>query len=154
MSTLTNVPVPRVSREITVAYLGELLFNAGFIDDKQRAEIDKADREFRLAQQRAGSKLRADEDASPFKVIVSMNLTDASGNGTLVLSSEPTGNQQALPADVPTDIAAGTAVSVGDLSGTLATGATRGSHGGCHGEETAITATLSDDAASSATGPR
>jgi general secretion pathway protein E len=82
MSTLANVPTPRVSREITVAYLGELLFNAGFIDDKQRAEIEKADREFRLAQQRAGSKSRADEELSPFKVIASMNLTDASGNGT------------------------------------------------------------------------
>jgi general secretion pathway protein E len=85
MSTLTNVPVPRVSRDITVAYLGDLLLAAGFIDDKQRADIDKADREFRLAQQRAGTtKSRADEEASPFKVIAGMNLTDASGNGTRI----------------------------------------------------------------------
>jgi general secretion pathway protein E len=84
MSTLTSVPLPRVSREITVAYLGDLLLNAGFIDDKQRTEIEKADREFRLALQRAGSKSRADEDASPFKVIASMNLIDASGNGTRI----------------------------------------------------------------------
>ncbi len=84
MSTLANVPTPRVSREITVAYLGDLLLNAGFIDDKQRADIEKADREFRLALQRAGSKSRADEDASPFKVLVGMNLTDASGNGTRI----------------------------------------------------------------------
>ena len=80
--TLTNVPVPRTSRDITVAYLGDLLLSAGFIDDKQRAEIESADRQFRLAQQRAGSKSRADEEASPFKIIAGMNLTDASGNGT------------------------------------------------------------------------
>ena len=79
--SVTNAPVPRISRDITVAYLGDLLLGAGFIDDKQRAEIEKADREFRVAQQRAGSKSRADEDASPFKVIAAMNLTDASGNG-------------------------------------------------------------------------
>ena len=81
--TLTNVPVPRVSREITVAYLGELLLNAGFIDERQRAEIDSADRQFRVAQ-RSGSKSRADEDASPFKVVAGMNLTDATGNGTRI----------------------------------------------------------------------
>jgi len=84
MTTLTNVPVPRVSREITVAYLGDLLQNAGFVDEKQRADIDAADRQFRLAQQRAGSKSRAEEEASPFRVIAGMNLTDASGNGTRI----------------------------------------------------------------------
>jgi general secretion pathway protein E len=84
MSTLTSVPTPRVSREITVAYLGELLLNAGFIEEKQRGDVEKADREFRLAQQRAGSKSRAEEEASPFKVIAGMNLTDASGNGTRI----------------------------------------------------------------------
>ncbi len=83
MTTLTNVPVPRVSREITVAYLGDLLLHAGFIDDRQRAEIESADRQFRLAQ-RGGSKSRAEEEASPFKVIAAMNLTDASGNGTRI----------------------------------------------------------------------
>ena len=60
--TLTNVPVPRVTREITVAYLGDLLQGAGFIDDRQRAEIETADRQFRLAQQRAGQKSRAEEE--------------------------------------------------------------------------------------------
>jgi general secretion pathway protein E len=84
MTTLTNVPVPRTSRDITVAWLGDLLLNAGFIDDKQRADIESADRQFRLAQQRAGSKSRADEDASPVKVITAMNLTDASGNATRI----------------------------------------------------------------------
>ncbi|HVE71849.1 MAG TPA: GspE/PulE family protein [Thermoanaerobaculia bacterium] len=82
MTTLTNVPVPRVSREITVAYLGELLFNAGFIDDRQRGEIETADRQFRLAQR--SSKSRAEEEASPFRVIAAMNLTDASGNATRI----------------------------------------------------------------------
>ena len=80
--TLTNVPLPGVSREITVSYLGELLFNAGFIDERQRAEVDNADRQFRL--QARGTKSRAEEDASPFKVIASMNLTDASGNATRI----------------------------------------------------------------------
>ena len=58
--TLTSVSVPKASREITVAYLGDLLLNAGFIDDKQRAEVEKVDRDFR-AQQRS-SKARVEED--------------------------------------------------------------------------------------------
>jgi general secretion pathway protein E len=78
--TVTNVPVPRVSREITVAYLGDLLFNAGFIDQAQRAEVENLDRQYRL--QARGSKSRSEEDQSPFKAIAAMNLTDASGNGT------------------------------------------------------------------------
>jgi general secretion pathway protein E len=82
MTTLSNVPVPRVSRDITVAYLGELLFNAGFIDERQRGEIETADRQFRLAQR--SSKLRADEEASPFRVIAALNLIDASGNATRI----------------------------------------------------------------------
>jgi general secretion pathway protein E len=81
-TTLTNVPLPGVSREITVSYLGELLFNAGFIDERQRGEIDNADRQFRL--QSRGTKSRAEEDASPFKVIAAMNLTDATGNATRI----------------------------------------------------------------------
>ncbi|HKR66351.1 MAG TPA: GspE/PulE family protein [Thermoanaerobaculia bacterium] len=82
MSTLTNVPIPRTSRDITVSYLGTLLFNAGFIDERQRNDIESADRQFRL--QARGSKSRAEEDASPFKILASMNLTDASGNGTRI----------------------------------------------------------------------
>jgi general secretion pathway protein E len=82
MTTLTNIPVPRVSREITVAYLGELLFNAGFIDDRQRAEIEAADRQYRLMAR--ASKSRSEEEGSPFKVVTGMNLTDASGNGTRI----------------------------------------------------------------------
>jgi hypothetical protein len=45
--TVTSIPIPKKSREITVSYLGELLFNAGFIDDKQRARV--GDNEFRIS---------------------------------------------------------------------------------------------------------
>jgi len=75
--TVTAQPV-RKTRDITVAYLGELLFNAGFIDESQRAEVDTVDRQFRAHVR--SSKLRADDEASPFKAIVAMNLTDASGS--------------------------------------------------------------------------
>jgi general secretion pathway protein E len=81
--TLTNVPIPRVSRDITVGYLGDLLLGAGFIDERQRMDVDNADRQFRL-QQRGPTKSRAEEDASPFKVIAGLNLTDASGNATRI----------------------------------------------------------------------
>jgi general secretion pathway protein E len=69
------------SLEITVSYLGELLLSAGFIDDKQKAEVDNADRQMRA---HAKGKSRADEDASPFRAIASLNLTDASGHGTRI----------------------------------------------------------------------
>ena len=80
--TVTSVPVPKIKREITVAYLGDLLFNAGFIDQKQRAEVENADRQWRSHQK--SSKTRADDDGanSPFKALAAMNLTDASGNNT------------------------------------------------------------------------
>ncbi|HEY0156185.1 MAG TPA: GspE/PulE family protein [Thermoanaerobaculia bacterium] len=81
---MTATPLAaRQSREITVSYLGELLFNAGFIDERQRADVDAADRQFRVST-RTATKLRAEEEASPFKVLVSMNLTDASGTGTRI----------------------------------------------------------------------
>src|SRR5436305_7556047 len=78
--TVTPITAARKSREITVAYLGELLFNAGFIDDKQRADVEALDRQHRAAAAR-GSKTRADEDMSPFKALAAMHLTDASGSG-------------------------------------------------------------------------
>src|SRR5215213_2386229 len=80
--TVTNIPIPTTAREITVAYLGDLLKNAGFIDDRQRQEIENADRTFR-AQARS-SKTRSEEEASPLRVIAGMNLTDASGNATRI----------------------------------------------------------------------
>jgi general secretion pathway protein E len=70
----------RPAREITVSYLGDLLFSAGFIDERQRGDVEAADRQFRL--QARSSKLRVDEDLSPFKALAAMNLTDASGNST------------------------------------------------------------------------
>jgi general secretion pathway protein E len=69
------------SRELTVAYLATLLHNSGFIDDKQRAELDNLDRQFRASLR---SKSRAEEDASPLKALIQMNLVDATGNGTRI----------------------------------------------------------------------
>src|SRR5688500_240858 len=81
---MTATPLAaRQSREITVSYLGELLFNSGFIDERQRADVDAADRQHRLST-RTATKLRAEEETSPFKVLAGMNLTDASGTGTRI----------------------------------------------------------------------
>jgi general secretion pathway protein E len=82
MTTLSNIPVPRAASEITIALLGDLLASAGFIDERQRADLEAADRQFRV--QARASKLRTDEEMSPFKVVSGMNLTDASGNGTRI----------------------------------------------------------------------
>src|SRR5260370_32577916 len=79
--TVTPIAAHRKSREITVAYLGDLLFNAGFIDEKQRAEVENTDKQFRTS---AKSKSRAEDEASPFKALAGMNLTDASGSGTRI----------------------------------------------------------------------
>ena len=79
--TVTSIPVPGRSREITVGYLGDLLLSAGFIDEKQRTEIENVDRQFRGG---ARSKSRGEDEASPFKALAAMNLTDASGTGTRI----------------------------------------------------------------------
>jgi len=78
---MTAIPLPAVrkSREVTLSYLGELLQNAGFIDEKQKVEVDNLDRQLR-AQSRS-ARARGEEEASPFKALMSMNLTDASGSG-------------------------------------------------------------------------
>jgi len=81
--TVTPAPPIRKAREITISYLGELLHGAGFIDDKQRAEVENVDRQARLHAR--GSKARsAEEEISPFKSLAAMNLTDASGTGTRI----------------------------------------------------------------------
>ena len=49
MSTIP-APAPRLTRELTLSYLGELLFNAGFIDERQKGEVDAAE------QRREGGK--------------------------------------------------------------------------------------------------
>jgi general secretion pathway protein E len=81
--TVTPAPPIRKAREITISYLGELLHGAGFIDDKQRGEVENVDRQARLHAR--GSKARsAEEEISPFKSLAAMNLTDASGTGTRI----------------------------------------------------------------------
>src|SRR5437660_10706979 len=77
--TATPLTAGRKSREVTVSYLGELLQNAGFVDEKQKIEIDNVGRQLR-AQSRS-ARARGEEEASPFKALMAMNLTDASGSG-------------------------------------------------------------------------
>src|SRR5260370_29926516 len=79
--TVTPIAAARKSREITVSYLGDLLLNAAFIGEKQRAEVENTDKQLRTS---AKSKSRAEDEASPFKALAGMNLTDASGSGTRI----------------------------------------------------------------------
>ncbi|HXH38932.1 MAG TPA: GspE/PulE family protein [Thermoanaerobaculia bacterium] len=81
---MTAIPLTaaRKSRDVTLSYLGELLQNAGFIDEKQKIEVDNVDRQLR-AQTRS-ARARGEEEASPFKALMGMNLSDASGNGTRI----------------------------------------------------------------------
>ena len=80
--TVTPIASHKKSREITISYLGGLLASAGFIDEKQRAEVEALDKQFR--SQSRSSKARGEEETSPFKALAAMNLTDASGNGTRI----------------------------------------------------------------------
>ncbi len=80
--TATAPSAGRKSREVTLSYLGEMLQNAGFIDDKQKIEVDNLDRQLR-AQLRS-ARARGEDEASPFKALMGMNLTDASGSGTRI----------------------------------------------------------------------
>ncbi|HXH92567.1 MAG TPA: ATPase, T2SS/T4P/T4SS family [Thermoanaerobaculia bacterium] len=80
--TATAPSAGRKSREVTITYLGEMLQNAGFIDEKQKIEVDNLDRQLR-AQSRS-ARARGEEEASPFKALMGMNLTDASGSGTRI----------------------------------------------------------------------
>ncbi|HEY2829362.1 MAG TPA: hypothetical protein VGJ88_04535, partial [Thermoanaerobaculia bacterium] len=85
MSTVP-APVPRLSRELTLSYLGELLQSAGFIDDRQKSEIDAADRQQARAFSRtkAGTSRADADETSTVKLLIAMNLTDASGSGTRI----------------------------------------------------------------------
>jgi len=84
--------------------------------------------------------------------VVGQITTDSNGAGKLELSSNPDGDDQSLPADFPTSLSAGAAVSVGTASGTLATPTFPGNGGGCsHGQGTQLSAALTDSS-SSATG--
>src|SRR5262249_22279077 len=62
----------------------DLLRNAGFIDDRQKSEIDAADRQQARAMSRTKAGRANEEEASAIKTIASMNLTDASGNSTRI----------------------------------------------------------------------
>ncbi len=75
-------------------------------------------------------------------VVVGHIATDASGAGSLALASNPTGTQQALPANFPTTISANSAITVGTLTGTL--GSARVSH------KTELTAQLTGSTGSGA----
>ena len=88
--------------------------------------------------------------------VVGQITTDDNGAGSLELSSNPDdSDEQQLPADFPTTIADGSAVTVGLLSGTLAVPTSIG--GGCHGgdggesDHTRLSTPLTDSS-SSATG--
>ncbi|HEV8432327.1 MAG TPA: GspE/PulE family protein [Thermoanaerobaculia bacterium] len=85
MSTIP-APAPRLSRELTLSYLGELLLNAGFIDERQKAEVDAADRQQAraLSRTKTGTSRADAEEASSIKALVGLNLTDASGTGTRI----------------------------------------------------------------------
>src|SRR5437763_10473305 len=85
MSTIP-APAPRLSRELTLSNFRELLFNAGFIDERQKGEVDAADRQQARAFSRTKTGTsRADADeTSTIKLLVAMNLTDASGSGTRI----------------------------------------------------------------------
>ncbi|HXG59307.1 MAG TPA: GspE/PulE family protein [Thermoanaerobaculia bacterium] len=80
--SITPVTAGRPSREITAAYLAELLLGAGFIDERQKADIENLDKVHFRTQSRM--KSRGEEEVSVIKSVVAMNLTDASGNGTRI----------------------------------------------------------------------
>ena len=73
--TATTLTTGRKSREVTLSYLGELLFNAGFIDERQKGEVDAADRQQARAFSRTKTGTsRADADeTSTIKLLVAMN---------------------------------------------------------------------------------
>ena len=106
-----------------------------------------------LAASVTGATASSTLDVTIGGTIVGQITTDANGAGTLVLSSNPTGTQQPLPANFPTSIVSGMAVSIGTASGTLAaSGATSDDSGNCHASQhTNLSAALTDTS-SSATG--
>ena len=69
----------RPAIELTASFIGGLLQDAGFVDERQLADIRQLDRGLS-----AKSRSRGDEEASPVRAISAMNLTDASGQGTRI----------------------------------------------------------------------
>jgi hypothetical protein len=84
-------------------------------------------------------------DVSVDGTVVGQVATDANGAGTLKLSSK----DATLPDDFPASVAAGAAITVGTMSGTLAASTPSGDapvgHGGCSSSATTrLSATLTD----------
>lgn len=75
-----------------------------------------------LAVSVKGAEAETTLDVTIGDTVVGTIETDANGAGKLVLSSDPHGDETALPDDFPTDIVVGTTVSVGALTGTLVAG--------------------------------
>jgi hypothetical protein len=85
---------------------------------------------------------------------VGMLSTDSTGAGSVVLSTDPKGTEQAFTTPPPTNVAAGTTVSAGTVTGNLATPTYTGGGGGCEGSnenETVLTTALTSTT-TSATG--
>jgi len=99
--------------------------------------------ETRLKVSVTGAAADSTLDVTIGETTVGQITTDATGSGLLILSSDPEDDEQALPDDFPTDVAAGMTVTVGSLTGTLAIG---GRHaGGCHADNgTSLDASLTD----------
>ncbi|MFN2238117.1 MAG: GspE/PulE family protein [Thermoanaerobaculia bacterium] len=74
-----SVHAGRRNVELSITYLGDLLRSAGFIDDQQHAELEALDR-----HARSGKAKKGEEHPSPFKLVSSLNLSDASGQGTRI----------------------------------------------------------------------
>ena len=67
--------------ELTISYLAQLLAEAGFISHQQRSELEQLDRQ----QRHHGKARRREEEApSPYRQIEELNLSDASGEDTVI----------------------------------------------------------------------
>jgi hypothetical protein len=98
----------------------------------------------------SGADANSTLDVAIDGTVIGQLTTDDTGAGSLVLSSDPTGTEQSLPDNFPTNIAADSTITVGTASGTFA--ADEESGGGCDAAgHTSLTAALTD-ATSTATG--
>jgi hypothetical protein len=83
----------------------------------------------------SGAAANSTLDVAVDGTVVGQLTTDENGAGALALSSNPTGTEQALPADFPASISDGSVVTAGSLSGTLSTSSS---------QRTSLAATLTD----------
>jgi len=122
--------------DTTTGATATVTFKTGTVHDETRTD---------LKVNVSGAAANSTVDVTLAGVVVGQITTDATGAGSLKLSSNPRNStEQGLPADFPTDVAAGAKINVGDLAGTLS------AHGrleyGEHGQEHAhprITSVLS-----------